>query len=151
MAWAEVMWSIWAWRVWHLPGRWPDGVLSEGYVYDWPGVYQGDGQTESYLKDMGMTDLGSAWAMARRRPKEYRLEVDCPGVYLHTWPDLIKLIMTFNHACTVELISNPTLNSPDLLLCLLAWKIVFFSLYCKTPVCGWWRDLGLLLSGWSSS
>ena len=28
----------------------------------------GDGQTEAYLKDMGMTDLVSAWAMIRRRP-----------------------------------------------------------------------------------
>ena len=28
----------------------------------------GDGQTEAYLKDMGMTGLVSVWAMARRRP-----------------------------------------------------------------------------------
>ena len=26
------------------------------------------GQTEAYLKDMGMTGLASAWAIARRRP-----------------------------------------------------------------------------------
>ena len=43
-------------------------------------------QVESYLKDMGITDLASAWAMARRRPKEYRHTVDavtsCSGV----WP-----------------------------------------------------------------
>ena len=28
----------------------------------------GNGQTEAYLKDMGMTGLASACAMARRRP-----------------------------------------------------------------------------------
>ena len=28
----------------------------------------GDGQTESYLKDMGMAGLASAWAMVRRSP-----------------------------------------------------------------------------------
>ena len=44
------------------------GVLSEGYGHDGPGVCLGDGQTESYLRDMGMTDLPSAWAMARRSP-----------------------------------------------------------------------------------
>ena len=57
-----------------------------------PGVCLGDGQTEAYLKDMDMTGLASAWAMARRRPKEYRRKVDaatrCSGVpspHL-TWP-----------------------------------------------------------------
>ena len=44
------------------------GVLSEGYGHDVPGVCLGDGQTEAYLKDTGMTCLVSAWAMARRRP-----------------------------------------------------------------------------------
>ena len=43
-------------------------VLSEGYGYGGPGVYTGDGQTESYLIDTGMAGLASAWAMARRRP-----------------------------------------------------------------------------------
>ena len=47
----------------------------------------GDGQTEAYLKDTGMAGLTSAWAMARRRPKEYRLKVDaatrCSGVCPH--------------------------------------------------------------------
>ena len=43
-------------------------VLSEGYEHDGPGVCLGDGQTEAYLKDMDMTGLASAWAMARRRP-----------------------------------------------------------------------------------
>ena len=42
-------------------------------------------QVEFYLKDTGMTGLASAWAMARRRPKEYRRKVDaatrCSGVY----------------------------------------------------------------------
>ena len=43
------------------------GGLSEGNGHDGPGVCLGDGQTEAYLKDMGMTGLASAWAMARRR------------------------------------------------------------------------------------
>ena len=30
-----------------LPGRWPDGVLSEGYGHDGPGDCLGDGQTET--------------------------------------------------------------------------------------------------------
>ena len=54
-----------------MPGRWPNGGLSGGYGHDGPGVCLGNGQTENYLKDMGMTDLSSAWAMARRRSKEY--------------------------------------------------------------------------------
>ena len=33
-------------------------------------------QVASYLKDTGMAGLASAWAMARRRPKEYRRKVD---------------------------------------------------------------------------
>ena len=45
-------------------------------------------QVESYLKNSGMAGLGSAWAMARRRPKVYRRKVDaatrCPGVCHHT-------------------------------------------------------------------
>ena len=45
-----------------------DGVLSETYEHDGPGVCLGDGQTETYLKDMDMTGLASALAMARRRP-----------------------------------------------------------------------------------
>ena len=57
-------------------------------IYDGPGVRLDDGQTESYLKDMGMAGLASAWAMARRRPKEYRRKVDaatrCSGVFPHT-------------------------------------------------------------------
>ena len=44
------------------------GVLSERYGHGGPGVCLGDGQTEAYLKDMGMTGLASAWAMARRSP-----------------------------------------------------------------------------------
>ena len=57
------------------------------YGYDGPGVCLGDGQTEAYLKVMGMTGLASAWAMVRRRPKEYRRKVDaatrCSGVCPH--------------------------------------------------------------------
>ena len=30
-------------------------------------VYLGDGQSEAYMKDMGMAGLASAWVMARRR------------------------------------------------------------------------------------
>ena len=44
--------------------------------------------TEACLKDMGMAGLASAWAMARRRPKEYRRKVDaamhCSDVCPHT-------------------------------------------------------------------
>ena len=36
-----------AWRTWHLPGRWPDGVLSEGYGHGGPGVCLDGGQTEA--------------------------------------------------------------------------------------------------------
>ena len=64
-------WSpVWrmAWPACSVPGWWPDGGLSEGYWHGGPGVCVGDGQTEAYLKDMGMTVLASAWAMARRRP-----------------------------------------------------------------------------------
>ena len=49
-------------------------------------------QVESYLKDSGMAVLASAWAMCRRRPREYRRKVDtatrCSGVCFHIWPDL---------------------------------------------------------------
>ena len=62
--------------------------LSEGYGHVGPGVCLGDDQTEAYLKDMGMAGLASVWAMARRRPKEYRRKVDaatrCSGVCPHT-------------------------------------------------------------------
>ena len=64
------------------------GVLSEGFGLGGPGVCLGDGQTEAYLKDAGMAGLASAWAMARRRPKEYRRKVGaatrCSGVCPHT-------------------------------------------------------------------
>ena len=39
------------------------GGLSEGYGHDGLGVCLGDGQTETYLKDMDMAVLASAWAM----------------------------------------------------------------------------------------
>ena len=67
-------------------------ILSEGYGHDGPGVCLVDGQTKTYLKDMDMTGLGSAWAMARWRPKEYRHKVNaatrCSGVWSHTSPEL---------------------------------------------------------------
>ena len=49
-------------------------------------------QVEIYVREMGMTGLAFARAIARRRPKEYRPEVDaatrCSGVCPHTLPDL---------------------------------------------------------------
>ena len=47
-----------------LSCRDPDGGE---YGHDGPGVCLGDGQMEVYLKDMGMTGLASARAMAKRR------------------------------------------------------------------------------------
>ena len=44
------------------------GGLTEGYGHDGPGVSLGDGQTEAYLKDTGMTGMEPVWEMARRRP-----------------------------------------------------------------------------------
>ena len=45
-------------------------------------------QVESYLKDTGVAGLVSVWAMARRRPREFRRKVDaatrCSGVCPHT-------------------------------------------------------------------
>ena len=45
-------------------------------------------QEESYLKNIDMAGLASAWAMARRRRKEYGRKVDavtrCSGVCPHT-------------------------------------------------------------------
>ena len=45
-------------------------------------------QLEFYLEDTGMAGLASAWAMARRRPMEYRRKVDvatrCSVVCPHT-------------------------------------------------------------------
>ena len=41
------VWRMWAWRAWRLPGRWPDGGLSEGYGHGGPGVCLGDSQTEA--------------------------------------------------------------------------------------------------------
>ena len=45
-------------------------------------------QVEFYLKDVDMAGLASGWAMARRKPKEYRRMVDagtcCSGVCPHT-------------------------------------------------------------------
>ena len=47
-----------------------------------------DGQMETKLEDMDMAGLPSAWAMARRRPKEYSRKVDaatrCSGVCPHS-------------------------------------------------------------------
>ena len=50
-------------------------------------------QLESYLKDAGMVGLGSSWAMARRRPKEYRRKVDAatPALAYAPIPDLRML------------------------------------------------------------
>ena len=52
-----------------------------------PGLKRG--RSSTMLKNKG---LASAWAMAKRRPKEYRRKVNaatlCSGVCHHTWPDL---------------------------------------------------------------
>ena len=70
-------------------------ALSEGYGHNGPGVCHGSGQTEAYVRDMGLTGLASAWAMDRRRPKEYRHKVDaatrCSRVCPHTCPNLTWL------------------------------------------------------------
>ena len=63
------------------------GVLPQGYGHGGPGVCLGDGQTEAYLKDTGMTGLASVWAMARGRTKEYRRKVDAATAYVPI-PDL---------------------------------------------------------------
>ena len=59
-------------------------LLSEEFGHGRPGVCVGDGQTETCLKDADMAGLASAFAMVRRRPKEYRHKVDagmrCSGV-----------------------------------------------------------------------
>ena len=52
------------------------GLFTVGIWHGGLGVCLGDGQTEAYLKDMGMTGLASAWVMARRKTKEYRRKVD---------------------------------------------------------------------------
>ena len=53
---------------WLRQAIWLLQILSEGYGTGGPGVCLGDDQTEAYLKDMDMTGLAPAWAMARRRP-----------------------------------------------------------------------------------
>ena len=45
-------------------------------------------QVESYPKDAGMAGLASAWAMARRRPKEYRRKVDAATRYSGVCPHI---------------------------------------------------------------
>ena len=71
-----------AWFVWFVVAS--GGGLFARYRHDGPGICLGDGQTEDYPKDIGMTGLASAWTMARRRPWEYRRKVDvamrCSGV-----------------------------------------------------------------------
>ena len=56
-----------------------DDGQTEAYLKDMgmtgPGVYLGDGQMEAYLKDTVMTGLRSAWTMARWRTKEYRRKI----------------------------------------------------------------------------
>ena len=86
-------------------GMWPNGHVARHHAEDPahrilscrdPGWTMPNGrphaswlrQVESYLTDTGMASLASAWAMARRRPKEYRRKVDaatrCSGVRPHT-------------------------------------------------------------------
>ena len=53
------------------------------------------------LKDMGMTGLASAWAMARRKPKGYSRKMYAVtrsfGTSPHTWPDLTKRRVLYSH------------------------------------------------------
>ena len=63
-----------------------DSFLSKSEGMDraeW-GVHTLHGCVRFYLRDTGMAGLASAWAMARRRLKEYRRKVDaatrCSGV-----------------------------------------------------------------------
>ena len=58
------IWRIWTWRARRLPGRWPDGGLSEGDGHDGPGVCLGDGQKQAYLKDRAWR----AWRLSGRWP-----------------------------------------------------------------------------------
>ena len=44
-------------------------IFRSPMFHDGTGVCLGDGQMETYLKDMGMTGLVSAWAMAGRTPR----------------------------------------------------------------------------------
>ena len=103
------------------------GNLSEGCGYFGPGVCLGDDQTETYLKDMGMTGLASVWAMARRRPKEYRHKVDaatrCPGVCPHT-----RLDLTGSHEITI--IYNPDYNRMiDISFVVVNFLVIFLIIF----------------------
>ena len=54
-------------------------------------------QIECYLKDTGMVGLASAWALARRRPREYRHKVALlrrMPLYL-IWPAFVAIWVTF--------------------------------------------------------
>ena len=74
------------------------GILISVYKYK-PGsewLENGEGASTDFMvasgevfsERYGMAGLASAWAMARRRPKEYRRKVDaatrCSGVCPHT-------------------------------------------------------------------
>ena len=58
----------------------------------------GDGQTESYPKDMSMTGLASAWAMARGRSKDYRRKVDAASRCSGVCPPYLTNMSTWHHA-----------------------------------------------------
>ena len=78
--------------MWHVSLR---RIPPLGYLSRSEGLVHAEGastrfmlhQVESYLRDTGMAGLASAWAMARRRPKEHRRKVDaatrCSGVCPH--------------------------------------------------------------------
>ena len=57
-------------RDWRLLWRWSDGGLSEGYGHNGPGDCLGDGQTEAYMKDMGMTGPASSSSEAEGVPSQ---------------------------------------------------------------------------------
>ena len=110
-------------------------ALGEKTTVEQPCVCRGDGQTEAYLKDMGMTGLVVAWAMARRRTKKYRM--------LHTWSDLSKPLISH-----IEEVNNPRIwrqsHYKIKLISSHAWGTAkSFLLYQWFTVC--------MIKGWSCS
>ena len=85
-------------------------------------------------KDIGMTALASAWAMDRRRPKDYRRKVDaatrCFGVCPHTWPDMFtqcsSIFTLRRHAYTMR-----STNASYLYRSVGKHIVYFISIFCK--------------------
>ena len=79
-----------------------------------PGICLGIGQTQAYLKDIGMTGLASAWAMARQRTNEYRYKVDAATRFYGVSP-ISDLTCCF---CGFELLRTVSSGRIVFLLCL---------------------------------